>query len=67
MPRKTVLRQGPGQNHGRCGAEWCGLQGPLYKDGLTLIPAWMNNHMPSKVWGEITYLFLNFNGSADEV
>ena len=26
---------------------------------LTLIPAWISNQMPSKVWDEITYPFLN--------
>ena len=30
--------------------------------GLTLIPAWISNHMPSKVWDEATYTFPNFNG-----
>ena len=40
---------------------------PFYKHGLTLIPAWISNHMPSKVWDEITYPFLNFNGAAVEV
>ena len=36
--------------------------GPFYKHGLTLIPAWISNYMPGKVWDEITYLFLDFNG-----
>ena len=35
--------------------------------GLTLIPAWISNYMPGKVWGEITYPFLNFNGCTVEV
>ena len=35
--------------------------------GLTLIPAWITNYMPGKVWGEITYPFLNFNGYTVEV
>ena len=35
--------------------------------GLTLIPAWISNHMPSKAWYEITYPFLNFNGCTVEV
>ena len=35
--------------------------GPFYQHGLTLITAWIGNHMPSKVWDEITYAFLNFN------
>ena len=32
-----------------------------------LIRAWISNHMPGKVWGEITYPFLNFNGCTVEV
>ena len=39
----------------------------FYEHGLTLVSAWIGNHMPSKVWGEITYPFLNFNGAAIEV
>ena len=38
-------------------------QGSFYWHGLTFIPAWINNHMPSKVWDEITYPFPNFNRS----
>ena len=26
-------------------------------NGFILIPVWINNHMPSKVWDEITYPF----------
>ena len=33
----------------------------------TWIPALISNNMPSKVWGEITYPFLNFNGATVEV
>ena len=40
---------------------------PFYQHGLTLIPAWISNHMPCKVWDEITYPFLNFNGCTVEV
>ena len=32
----------------------------FYFTGLTLIPAWISNHMPSKVWDEINYPFPNF-------
>ena len=39
----------------------------LYWHGLILIPAWISNHMPCKVWDEITYPFPNFNGAAVEV
>ena len=28
---------------------------------------WISNHMHSKVWDEITYPFLNFNGCTVEV
>ena len=29
---------------------------------LTLIPEWISIHMPGKVWNEMTYSLLNFNG-----
>ena len=35
--------------------------GPFYWHGFTLIPAWISNHTPSKMWDEITYPFPNFN------
>ena len=35
--------------------------GPFYKHDSTLIPAWISNHVPCKLWKEITYPFLNFN------
>ena len=38
------------------------IRGPFYWQGLTLIPAWISNYMPGKVWDEITYPFQNFNG-----
>ena len=41
--------------------------GPFYWYGLTLIPTWISNYMPRKVCGEITYLFLSFNGATIEV
>ena len=47
--------------------ELIGVCGPFYYHGLTLIPAWISNYMPCKVWDEITYPFLNFNGSTVEV
>ena len=33
--------------------------GSFCKHGLTLIPAWINNHMPGAVWDEINHLFPN--------
>ena len=42
-------------------------RGPFYWCSLTSISAWINNHMPSKVWDEIVYPFSNFNGSTVEV
>ena len=42
-------------------------RGAFYHHGLTLIPAWISNHMPRKVWAEITYPFANFNGCTVEL
>ena len=42
-------------------------RGPVYIHGLTLILAWISNHLPSKVWDEITYPIPNFNGYTVEV
>ena len=33
-------------------------QGPFYSHGLTLIPAWISNHMPSKAWDKITKVYV---------
>ena len=41
--------------------------GLFYQYGLTLTPAWISNHMRSKVWAEVTYPFPNFNGCTVEV
>ena len=35
--------------------------------GLTLIWAWINNHIPSNMWDEITFPFPNCNGCTFEV
>ena len=40
---------------------------PFYYHGLTLIPAWISNHIHFELWDEITYPFLNFNGCTVEV
>ena len=40
---------------------------PFYWHGLTVFPAWICNHVHYKVWDEITYPFLNFNGCTVEV
>ena len=34
---------------------------PFSQHGLTFMPAWIGNHMPGKVWDEITYPFPNCN------
>ena len=39
----------------------------FYQHGLTLIQAWISNHMPSNVLVEITYPFQNFYDAAVEV
>ena len=36
-------------------------------DCLTLIPIWISNYMPSKVWDEITHSFPNFTGATVEL
>ena len=46
---------------------WLSFRGPLYQHGLTLIPAWISNYIPRKVWCEITYPFINFNGCIVDV
>ena len=43
------------------------IRGPFYHHGLTLILAWICNHMPTTMWDEITHPFLNFNGCTIEV
>ena len=40
--------------------------GPFYY-GLTLIPTWISNYIHHKMWDEITYPFLSFNGATVEV
>ena len=48
----------------RCASDGCvTLQQPT----ATLITVGINNHMPSKVWNEITHQFLNFNGCTVKV
>ena len=43
------------------------IRGSFYWHELTLIPACLGNHMPSKVLTEITYPSPNFNGQTFEV
>ena len=38
-------------------------RGCFYWNGLILIPAWINNHMPGTVWAEITNPFANSSGA----
>ena len=47
--------------------EHCVSRGAFYYHGLTFIPAWISNHMPSEVWDEITYPFSNVNGATVEI
>ena len=37
-------------------------RGSFYEHGLTLIPVWISNYIYYKLWNEIIYPFLNFNG-----
>ena len=43
------------------------ILGPFSQYRLTLIPAWISNHIPNKVWDEITYSSPNLNGCTVEV
>ena len=52
---------------GLSGARWIREQRSFYRHGLSLIPAWISNHVPNKVWDEITYPFPNINGATVEV
>ena len=36
--------------------------GPFYSQGISLIPAWINNYIQYKVWDDITNQFLSLNG-----
>ena len=40
--------------------------GLLNSHGWTWIPAWISNHTPNGLWGEIGYPFPNFNGETIE-
>ena len=42
-------------------------QGHFYEHGISLIPPWISNHMPSKEYDAITYPLPNFNGFTVEV
>ena len=42
-------------------------RGPFYYHGLTLIPAWISNHILCNVQDEITYPFPSFKGYTIEV
>ena len=41
--------------------------GPLLLSWINLSPVWIGNHIPSKVWDEITYSLPNFNCCTVEV
>ena len=40
---------------------------PFHWFELISIPAWTSDHMPNKMWDEITFPFPNFNGANVEV
>ena len=51
-----------------CPSLWCGsFLGPLLLTWFNFNPTWIRNYMPNKVWDEITYPFLSFNGCTVEV
>ena len=42
------------------------LRGYIFSHRLTLIPAWVSNHMPNRVWVEIYYPFPNWSLEIDK-
>ena len=58
-------RLGNGRYHLQADISAAGPVAPL--TWFNLIPACTTNYMPSNVWDEITYPFLNFNGCTVEV
>ena len=46
---------------------YCSRLGPLLLTWFNFNPAWISNHMSSKLLDEITYPFPNFNGATVEV
>ena len=48
-------------------AHICVTRSLFYWYGLTLIPAWISNYIPGKVWEWITYPFSNFKSCTIEV
>ena len=63
---KTNLASNPGFNEKiremNSNGKTCNVIGPLLLNWIYLIPAWINNHMPNKLWDGIIYPFPNFNG-----
>ena len=43
------------------------IWGSFYWHGWTLIPVWISNHLPSKVWDNITHPLPNFNSCTMDV
>ena len=55
---------GPCYNAFDCIIEWLNdTMGPLLLTWFDFNPSMISHHMPSEVWDEITYPFLNFNSS----
>ena len=76
IPFDDKQRTYPGQwccrNHA-CWIDWVDEDSSPYGPGtlfwyrITLILAWENNYIYYKVWDEITYPFVNFNGYTVEI
>ena len=60
-----ALKHGQGSHVGMFSLYNC--SSPYYQHGLTLIPTWICDHIHYKLWDEITYSFLHFNGATIEV
>ena len=46
---------------------WLIVQGPFLLTWFTLIPSWMRNHTPNKVWDDIVHPIPNYIGANVEI
>ena len=69
--KQTLLPYWPITYHYMDCSWWSGWHTPawgwFFLYVLTLTPSWINNHIPCKLWDEITYPFRNFNCCTVEV
>ena len=64
LPYALIIHLKVDDVHDSCFGAVVVVWGPFWWNDLTLIPAWINNHMPGD---NISYPSLNFNGCTVEV